>query len=89
MIGTPYYIAPEVLNKNYGSKCDIWSLGVIAFMLLSGTAPFNGATNNDIMAAVKKGEWKFSSPAWMDVSDEAKNFIKCLLTIDPNERPTA
>jgi calcium-dependent protein kinase len=42
VIGTAFYIAPEVLNRQYGSKCDIWSCGVIAFMLLSGTAPFNG-----------------------------------------------
>ena len=47
--GTPYYIAPEVIKQNYGSKCDIWSCGVIAFVLLSGTPPFGGKNQTEIM----------------------------------------
>lgn len=60
-LGTPFYIAPEVLNGNYTEKCDIWSIGVIMFVMLSGTPPFNGRTDEQIMESVKKGVYKFSS----------------------------
>lgn len=60
-LGTPYYIAPEVLLGNYTEKCDVWSIGVILFIMLSGTAPFNGVTDDDIMNAVKKGTFSFKS----------------------------
>lgn len=54
-IGTPYYIAPEVLKCDYGKECDIWSIGVICYILLSGFAPFNGDTTNEILQAIKIG----------------------------------
>lgn len=59
LIGTAYYIAPEVLNEKgkYNEKCDIWSLGVILFMLLTGIPPFNGKTEDDIFAQIKKGTY--------------------------------
>ena len=59
-IGTPYYIAPEVLNHNYGKECDIWSLGVMAYIILSGVPPFNGATDAEIMSAIKTGKFHFN-----------------------------
>jgi len=52
-LGTPYYIAPEVLAKSYGPKCDIWSCGVITYIILSGNPPFNGASDQEIMKKVK------------------------------------
>ena len=58
-LGTPYYIAPEVLAKNYGPKCDIWSVGVITYIVLSGIPPFNGATDQEIMKKVKLGKFSF------------------------------
>ena len=58
-LGTPYYIAPEVLLGNYNEKCDVWSIGVILYILLSGIAPFNGATDEEIMNAVKRGTYSF------------------------------
>ena len=54
-LGTPYYIAPEVLNKKYNEKCDIWSCGVILFILLSGQPPFNGQSDQEIMKKVRAG----------------------------------
>jgi len=79
-LGTPYYIAPEVLNKNYGAKCDIWSLGVISYILLCGAPPFSGQTDNDIMKAVRAGKVSFAGDHWKGISDSAKDFISQLLT---------
>ena len=56
-IGTPHYIAPEVLEGNYTSQCDIWSVGVILYNLLVGEAPFNGDTDNDVYEAIKLGKY--------------------------------
>ena len=61
LLGTPYYIAPEVLKGNYNEKCDVWSIGIILFILLSGTPPFNGSNDDDIMNNVKKGTYNFKS----------------------------
>jgi len=65
-LGTPYYIAPEVLADTYNEKCDVWSIGVILFVLLSGTAPFNGQTDEEILMAVKKGTYSFKSIFFYD-----------------------
>ncbi len=84
--GTPYYIAPEVLKENYDEKCDIWSLGVIMYILLSGLPPFNGVNDEEIMAAVEKGKFDFHPPEFKKVSSLAKNFIKQMLTYKPSKR---
>ena len=88
-LGTPYYIAPEVLAKNYGPKCDIWSCGVITYIVLSGIPPFNGASDQEIMKKVKIGKFSFSDPVWSTISNEAKDFITKLLTLDQDKRPSA
>ena len=59
-LGTPYYIAPEVLARNYGSKCDIWSIGVITYVVLSGMPPFNGPSDYEILKRVKMGRVSFN-----------------------------
>ena len=87
--GTPYYTAPEVLNRSYGSKCDIWSLGVITYILLSGMAPFYGKTNDEIIQMIKRGQFKFEGWIWLTISEQCKNFIRTLLTVDPDTRPDA
>jgi len=88
-LGTPYYIAPEVLAKNYGSKCDIWSCGVITYITLSGIPPFNGASDQEIMKKVKSAKVSFADPVWAQVSDQGKDFITQLLTKEQDKRPSA
>ena len=87
--GTPYYIAPEVLNEVYDEKCDIWSAGVIFYILLCGYPPFNGESDKEIMEAVKKGEFDFPEEEWDVITEEGKDLIKKMLTYDPKKRLSA
>jgi calcium-dependent protein kinase len=84
--GTPYYIAPEVLNESYDEKCDIWSCGVILYILICGYPPFNGDSDNDIMKAVLKGKFSFPNEDWKNVSKEAKDLITNMLKFDSKQR---
>ncbi|CAD8141190.1 unnamed protein product [Paramecium octaurelia] len=88
-LGTPYYIAPEVLGHSYTEKCDIWSCGVILYILLCGYPPFVGKTENQILERVKLGKFTFDPEDWDTVSKEAKEFITKLLRMDPNKRLSA
>jgi calcium-dependent protein kinase len=88
-LGTPYYIAPEVLNKKYNEKCDIWSCGVMLYIILSGVPPFNGSSDQDIMKKVKIGKFSFADACWTNISDGAKDLITKLLTYDIDKRPSA
>lgn len=88
-VGTPYYVAPEVLNGAYGNKCDVWSLGVIAYMLISGTPPFYGKTDNDTLRAVQKNTLQFPDKLFGSISMEAKDFIKSCLSRSVTHRPSA
>ena len=97
--GTPMYVAPEVLGMPGpgGSKgvkavtvaVDMWSAGVILFMLLAGFAPFVGDTDAALFHAIKRGKVNFSDPAFAVVTDTAKDLIKALLTVNPDKRLTA
>lgn len=87
--GTIYYIAPEVLQHNYDFKCDIWSCGVIAYILICGKPPFNGQRDSEIIKKIKAGKVDMEKGIWKDVSEETKSFIAKMLTLDPNTRPTA
>lgn len=87
--GTPYYIAPDVLNKSYTEKCDVWSLGVILYILLVGYPPFNGSDDKKIIDAVKKGKYTLDEPEWDDVSEEAVDLVRKCLTYDPDKRVSA
>ena len=87
--GSSYYIAPEVLQGDYNEKCDIWSCGVILYILLCGYPPFNGDNDEEIYASILSGEFSFPEEEWNSVSDEAKNFIKKMLVKNPEERITA
>jgi len=74
--GTPYYISPEVLAGDYDETCDIWSAGVILYIMLCGYPPFYGNTDREILEAVKKTEYDFEGPEWLEVTKEAKDLIK-------------
>lgn len=88
-IGTPYYIAPEVLKGMYNKKCDIWSCGVILYILLTGTPPFGGRNHQQIIRNVAKGTYDLKRGELADVSKDAKDLIKQMLTYDQEERITA
>ena len=88
-IGTPYYIAPEVLNNLYNEKCDMWSCGVIMYILLCGFPPFYGKNDQEIYNSIKSGRFTFKNVIWNSVSVYAKNLIKKLLNVDFTKRPTA
>ena len=72
-------MAPEVLYENYDEKCDVWSCGIILYILLCGYPPFNGATNLDIYHAIKYSPPNFSGDEWKEVSREAIDLIKIML----------
>lgn len=86
-LGTAYYIAPEVLAGGYDMKCDVWSCGVILFVFLFGNAPFNAKTDEEIFSKIKLGKFKF--PEGSNVSQDAKDLISLMLTMNPDTRPTA
>lgn len=87
--GTPYYIAPEVLNEKYDEKCDIWSCGVIMYILLCGYPPFNAETDQEILNKIKLGKFSFPDEEWENVSPDAKDLIGRMLAFSPNERYSA
>ena len=89
VVGTSYYIAPEVLAKDYTQKSDLWSLGVIFFMMLSGRTPFGGDDDYEIQENVRKGNFEMRGKHWRTVSTEARHFIKCLLEMDVDSRYSA
>lgn len=88
-VGTPYYVAPEVLNREYTKSCDIWSIGVITYILLCGYPPFYGDTDTQIFESVRMAKFDFPSPDWDGISDSAKEFICSLLQRTPSKRLTA
>ena len=88
-IGTPYYIAPEVWKKSYNEKCDVWSAGVIMYILLSGTPPFNAATDAEMKKMILEGSYSIEGGIWDEVSDNAKDLISKLLTYEEKDRTCA
>ena len=88
-VGTPYYTAPEVLNNNYNEKCDIWSCGVILYLMLCGKHPFNGNDDNEIYEEIKRCKIEFNDEEWDTISQDAKDLIKKILIKDINKRYSA
>ena len=83
-VGTSYYVAPEVIEKNYNEKCDCWSIGCILYAMLTGVAPFDGETDAEILAKVKRGKYSVETLEDAGVTQPCINFIAKLLTKDPN-----
>ncbi|XP_050313945.1 calcium/calmodulin-dependent protein kinase type 1-like [Anthonomus grandis grandis] len=87
--GTPGYVAPEVLaQKPYGKAVDVWSIGVISYILLCGYPPFYDENDANLFAQILKGEYEFHSPYWDDISESAMNFITGLMTVNVEKRFT-
>ena len=87
--GSPYYVAPEILKGHYGFECDLWSCGIILYILLVGYPPFDGRNNNEIFQKILKSDYKLNGDDWNNISNDAKDLLKKLLQKKPNKRITA
>jgi serine/threonine protein kinase len=89
IVGSICYVAPEVLHRSYSFEADVWSIGVIAYILLCGSRPFWARTESGIFQAVLKADPSFDEAPWPTLSLESKDFVKRLLNKDPRKRITA
>ena len=88
--GTPGYIAPEILEgQRYGKGVDIWSAGIITYILLCGYPPFHDDDLKQLFRKIRKGEYEFDSPFWDEVSNAARNFVQRMLVVQQDKRATA
>ncbi|KAL3809754.1 hypothetical protein ACHAXA_011427 [Cyclostephanos tholiformis] len=88
-VGTGYYMSPELLKGKYDRSTDIWSIGIVTYILLCGYPPFRGDNDEEVVELIRRGQLQFPIRAWSNKSDEAMDFIKCLLRRDPRKRFTA
>ena len=89
IVGSAYYVAPEVLHRSYSVEADIWSIGVITYILLCGSRPFWARTESGIFRSVLRSDPNFDDLPWPSVSPEAKDFVKRLLNKDYRKRMTS
>ncbi|KAJ6380950.1 hypothetical protein OIU77_029781 [Salix suchowensis] len=89
IVGSPYYMAPEVLKRNYGQEIDVWSAGVVLYILLCGVPPFWAETEQGVAQAIIRSVIDFKRDPWPRVSDNAKDLVRKMLDPDPKCRPTA
>lgn len=88
-IGTPYFLAPEVICKEYDEKCDIWSAGVIFYMMLTGVVPFKANNDKELLQCILKEQPKMTGNLWNKISDQCKNLLQLMLKKKPEGRPSA
>ena len=88
MVGSAYYIAPEVLSSSYGMEADMWSVGVVLYMLLCGVPPFWGPAEGQLFHAILYAQVDVCSGPWAGVSLEAKDLVVKMLVKDPARRIT-
>ncbi|CAM9170181.1 unnamed protein product, partial [Phaeothamnion confervicola] len=89
VVGTLYSMAPEVFSGSYDSKCDMWSVGVLAYILLCGRMPFDCSSKNTLVEDIQRGVVSFQGPHWSGISEPAKAFVRSLIVRDPHKRATA
>ncbi|OMJ85840.1 hypothetical protein SteCoe_12753 [Stentor coeruleus] len=88
-VGTPFYIAPEVLKSNYDSKCDLWSVGIILYIMLSGDLPFYAENVNAVFKKIESGVFSMRGTIWDDISEESKHLVSRLICLNTHDRLSA
>ena len=86
LVGSSYYVAPEVIDGKYDEGCDIWSIGVIMYIMLTGYPPFNGEDDDSILRAVKTGKYDTTLDTYQKLSSNAKDLLSKLLKYNPRDR---
>lgn len=86
LVGTPYYVAPELFKEEYTYKCDYWSLGVMLYVMLSGKPPFYASNDRQIFKKILKCRYGFQNPIWETISGVAKSLIERMIVTDPEKR---
>lgn len=88
--GTPFFVSPEILMRQpYDQQSDMWSVGCIIFLLLSGNLPFMGRSQKELFKKIVSGKFEFDDDDWCDVSNDAKDLVTQLLVLDPDQRMTS
>jgi calcium-dependent protein kinase len=85
-LGTPLYVSPEVLEGKYDKRCDLWSLGVMTYMILSGKPPFDGRNEVEVFNKIRCCNYDFPESDWRHISEDAQDFISGLLKNNPDRR---
>ena len=87
-VGTPYYVAPEVLDKNYGKEWDMWSIGITTYILLTGVPPIHATTLPELFRRIKNWDLRYMNSDFRELSEESYNFVRKLLRVDVKKRMT-